>query len=523
MSTPNAEYWAKRQQQLLAAMAADEKKLTAALDKYFAAEARALDKEIAAYYARYGKDGVIEYRNLLVTLDTADRQLLMQQMDAFALKHPEYAHLMPVRESIYKLNRLEGLHQTLYIQQMEMGMMTRAQLEKHLMKYAEAAYKGASGFNAVDRSIISRLVGANWLDGKNFSERIWGIGSKLAGTLLSDFRNGVIRGDSYDRMTKMLQDKFSSVSKNDAYRLIYTEGTYVHNQSALEAWKEMGYTHYRYAAIGDGKACEICAGLSGQVFRIDAASPGESFPPMHPWCRCSHEVVTEKGEDGESNIEEFEPANDLVGAEKYAKDALGLDSVDFSGVNIDLANEINKEILNAQKIFPGVKDTIQNIAVQPSGSRGYMSYDEASRTLRIPRFAGKDPLGQMRYTAEQQKLMGWWSTGETMQAGRHEIGHGVNAIFGAADRFAKEHAVEELRRQVLKDITGNEMTLFTKTGYIAGGKTREEFLTDVKKAGNIISGYALQGKNEFIAESVAEVLGGKPRFMALKVFMILMG
>ena len=42
--------------------------------------------------------------------------LLIQRMDEFEKKYPEYADLMPIRESIYKLNRLEGLQQSIRLQ-----------------------------------------------------------------------------------------------------------------------------------------------------------------------------------------------------------------------------------------------------------------------------------------------------------------------------------------------------------------------------------------------------------------------
>lgn len=39
--------------------------------------------------------------------------LLIQRMDEFEKKYPEYADLMPIRESIYKLNRPKVLQQSI--------------------------------------------------------------------------------------------------------------------------------------------------------------------------------------------------------------------------------------------------------------------------------------------------------------------------------------------------------------------------------------------------------------------------
>lgn len=102
-------YWANRQKQLNQAAEKEESKLKKRLSKYYDSEFRKLEKQIAAYYQEYGENNVIEYRKLMEALSDEDKRLLIEQMDEFAKKYPQYAHLMPVRESIYKLNRLEGL------------------------------------------------------------------------------------------------------------------------------------------------------------------------------------------------------------------------------------------------------------------------------------------------------------------------------------------------------------------------------------------------------------------------------
>ena len=104
-----ATYWERRQQELNAACEKDEARLKDRLADYYRQEETRLQNEIAAYYTKYGSNNVAEYRQLLQQLSDSDYKLLMQRMDDFAKKYPEYAHLMPVRESIYKLDRLQGL------------------------------------------------------------------------------------------------------------------------------------------------------------------------------------------------------------------------------------------------------------------------------------------------------------------------------------------------------------------------------------------------------------------------------
>ena len=56
MPSSQDSYWEKRRRELLAQMERDEERLNAKLSKRYDAEAAKLKHEIAAYYARFGKE-----------------------------------------------------------------------------------------------------------------------------------------------------------------------------------------------------------------------------------------------------------------------------------------------------------------------------------------------------------------------------------------------------------------------------------------------------------------------------------
>lgn len=289
-------YWEKRQQQLNKQMEKDEAALKKRLSSYFDTEFVRLDREIAAYYQRYGVENVIQYRTLMETLSEADRRLLMEEMDKFAARYPEYAHLMPVRESIYRLNRLEGLQYSVRMQQLEIGAVENEEITAYLNKQAERGVNAAAealgfgkNFYANNPDISKLFVNTAWSNGQNFSQRIWGNTSKLAEYLNTDIAQGIARGDSYDRLVRQLRARFGKVSRNDAYRLIYTEGTYVMAESSMQPFLE-DFEQYRLSTVGDGKVCEICREVAKHVFDIKDRKPGTNFPPLHPWCRCTFTI-----------------------------------------------------------------------------------------------------------------------------------------------------------------------------------------------------------------------------------------
>ena len=79
-------------------------------------------------------------------------------------------------------------------------------------------------------------------------------------TFLQDIAHGFARGDSYDRLVRNLQQRFSRVNRRDAYRLIYTEGTYVMAESSIKPFED-DFEQYRISPVLDGKTCSICRGI----------------------------------------------------------------------------------------------------------------------------------------------------------------------------------------------------------------------------------------------------------------------
>ena len=294
-------YWSKRLQELDASLSKDEKQLFSELSKYYEQEYAALDKEIAAYYAKYGEENVIAFRTLLLELPDADKQLLLQNMDEFAKQYPEFAELLPVRESIYKLNRLEGLQTSSVLQQLKIGAIEqtkfREHFEKQVLKYANYAAEQlgfGTNFYRIDSEMLQVVIGNPWCNGKDFSERIWANREALAQTLQNEIANGLIRGEDYRTMSRILQQKFENTSQKQAERLVFTEDTYLSNEAKIRPFeRNAAYTHYEYLCVEDHRTCETCRALSGQTFEISKRNAGLNFPPMHPWCRCTVMPVVE--------------------------------------------------------------------------------------------------------------------------------------------------------------------------------------------------------------------------------------
>lgn len=314
-------YWTNRQEQLKKAAEKDEKKLKKRLSDFYDKEFKRLEKEIAAYYQQYGEDNVIAYRNLRQTLSDEDRRLLMERTDEFAAKYPQYADLMPVRESIYKLDRLQGLQYSVYMTEAEIAGFTNEQTTEYLMKlsrqglnYGMETLGFGKNFYSMNSDVVKQFVDVPWCNGENFSTRIWNDTQKLAQYLSQDLAQGFARGDSYDRLVRNIRKRFGRVNRKDAYRLVYTEGTYVMAEATMQPFKD-DFEKYRLSPVLDGKTCPICRGLKEQVFLISERTPGVNFPPIHPWCRCSFEIVVD---DWDQWMDDYDRRHMDGGAQKIA-------------------------------------------------------------------------------------------------------------------------------------------------------------------------------------------------------------
>lgn len=362
-------YWTNRQEQLKKTAEKDEVKLKKRLSSFYDTEFNRLDKEIAAYYQKYGEDNVIAYRNLLQSLSDEDKTLLMERMDDFAKKYPQYADLMPVRESIYKLDRLQGLQYSVYMTEAEIAGFTNEQMTEYLTKlsqkgvnYGMETLGFGKNFYSINSDVVKQFVDVPWCNGENFSTRIWNDTQKLAQYLSQDLAQGIARGDSYDKLVRNLQKRFSRVNRKDAYRLVYTEGTYVMAEATMQPFKD-DFDQYRLSPVLDGKTCPICRGLREQVFLISERQPGVNFPPIHPWCRCSWEIVVD---DWDAWMDEYvaKHSGDRKQAEEVAKrlDSGIIKSGAVSGARSPYGKAAEKHAKKYYGLVRSMKTDVQKIA-----------------------------------------------------------------------------------------------------------------------------------------------------------------
>ena len=234
----------------------------------------------------------------------------------------------------------------------------------------------------------------------------------------------------------------------------YNEGAY---GAALDAQAHgyIGDCKKTWLTAADERVCKVCAPLDGVGVNMSGFFPGGvKLPPAHPNCRCgvafvevAEPVVPMPGltnppdsgimDVGDVNTMEaqqlgFEPAKTTREAEEYALNKFGI-VADYQGWDLDLANAVNKEILDMRGVFGEncFDGALHRIERAPpgklrSGAVGGFAWNTKNEQGRILfRDVSEGALLRMHGDAQYQAERGFWASGEASGVIRHEFGHAI--------------------------------------------------------------------------------------------------
>lgn len=361
------KYWNERAEKLFKSIEKNEEQLNKKLAEYYKVEAERLNKLIASYYAKYGKDNVIQYRELLKKLSDGERKLLIEDIDKFIEKYPKYENLKKVRESIYKLDRLESLKVSINLSQMELAEKEVEEVKKYLedvyktgFDYANKELGYPTNFNSYNKEAVEKFINKSWVGGINFSKRIYNNRDKVSKWVMTEFADGVKRGESYDRLIKKMMNRFQEVSKSSAKRLVTTEASYILNESSMKVFEDE-FDEYKYNAMLDAKTSKLCRRLDGEVYKISERKAGKNFPPMHPNCRSSFTIVIpddwmdksikENNTKEESRVsdKDIKAINEYISSQSYILNYKLRNDIELDEYEKELIKDIDNAIMKLDK------------------------------------------------------------------------------------------------------------------------------------------------------------------------------
>lgn len=295
------EYWKKR------ALLAKQKEMASSAEYEVAMRSRLKDlenefiresKKWVTKYAKENNQSLREAANYLKSIDTTKFDMTLAEFEAKAraggfdkeLNSAYYKSRIARLQELYRqYQELAARYADNEEDNMAIGLAKRYEDTYLLENYNKYLVVGGLDVNFAhfNEQELKDIVYQPW-QGGNFSKRIWNNYTKVMPEVLTDvmFRSTAL-GYSYNRVERMLRDRFQGVVKSNIHRLVVTEMGHAAEQATAKFYKDSDIDQYQYLATLETHTCEVCAHLDGRIFYVKDEKDGVNYPLIHPYCRCS--------------------------------------------------------------------------------------------------------------------------------------------------------------------------------------------------------------------------------------------
>jgi SPP1 gp7 family putative phage head morphogenesis protein len=355
----SSEYWQKRFELLEQAAHQQGVQCYADIEKQYRQAQKTLEGQIAAWYQRFASNNGItlaEAKRMLNAKELAELKWDVNQYIQYGQENAingTWVKQLENASARFHISRLEALKlQT----QQSIEVMFGNQLDsidstmRNVYKsgYYHTAYEIQKGvgvgwdFPALDDKQISKVINKPWaVDGKNFSERIWGNRQKLVNELNNTLTQNIILGKDPQKAIDEIARKMNT-SKTNAGRLVMTEEAFFSSAAQKDCFTELDVEQFEIVATLDSHTSDICRGMDGKHFKMSEWKVGETAPPFHVHCRSTtvpyfddeFDTVGERAaRDEETGKTYFVPGN--MTYKEWEKSFVNGDKSDLKAVNTD--------------------------------------------------------------------------------------------------------------------------------------------------------------------------------------------
>ena len=298
----NGEYWKKRFELLEQAAHRQGVQCYADIEKQYRQAQKTLEGQIAAWYQRFASNNGItlaEARRMLDAKELAELKWDIYDYIRYGEENAisgTWVKQLENASARFHISRLEALKlQT----QQNVEVMFGNQLDsidstmRNVYKsgYYHTAYEIQKGvgvgwdFSTLDDRQISKVINKPWaVDGKNFSERIWGNRQKLVNELNNTLTQNIILGKDPQKAIDEIARKMNT-SKTNAGRLVMTEEAFFSSAAQKDCFDELDVEQFEIVATLDSHTSDICRGMDGKHFPMSECKVGVTAPPFHVHCR----------------------------------------------------------------------------------------------------------------------------------------------------------------------------------------------------------------------------------------------
>lgn len=298
----NSEYWKERFTLLEESQHRQGVQCYAEIEKQYRQAQRQIEGQITAWYGRFATNNGVsiqDAKKMLTAKELAELKWDINQYIQYGEENALSGTWVKELENAsarFHISRLEALK--LQMQQ-SLEVMFGNQLDsidstmRGLYKsgYYRTAFEIQKGFgvgwdfSTLDDKTISKVINKPWaVDGKNFSERIWGNRQKLVNELNQVVTRNIVLGQDPQKAIDEIARKMNT-SKSNAGRLVMTEEAFFSSTAQKDCFNELDVEQFEIVATLDSHTSEICQDMDGQHFEMSKWEVGVTAPPFHPWCR----------------------------------------------------------------------------------------------------------------------------------------------------------------------------------------------------------------------------------------------
>lgn len=425
---------------------------------------------------------------------------------------------------MHKFNRLGSLRKNFEKIIEDLGSKAESFAREGMQSGFKEVYGSTSSaisntaFTSPNKKLMDEMLDRPW-QGSSFSKRLWKNTSVLAINLNDNLVAGLQQGKTIAEISINLANTMQQ-GFNVAHRLVRTETMHYLNNSALRAYQDKGITHVQIWTAEDERTCKHCMKYHEKVYAIDKAP----ILPIHAHCRCTYLPVVDYNEKSDIiKDKEMPTASSIPDAQHWAERNLGFSNVNYKGVDIEVANQVNNAVAEIYKEYPLLKGFVKELKtdgrLQATASAN-LSYKDGK--LNVALKLSKDDLkdlpaiDKMIDTYVESK---WWSPKNGAEGIiKHEIGHMI------------EYAIV-LRKWGVIDLQGNlidSSKLAQAFDDIRSGSFSNKILLEAisnlriaktkRNTKDYLSDYANTNSKEFLAEAVSE---HNPRVLAKETVKLL--
>lgn len=499
----NGEYWQKRFELLEQAAHQQGVQCYADIEKQYRQAQKTLEGQIAAWYQRFADNNGVtlaDAKRMLTAKELAELKWDIQDYIRYGEENAingTWVKQLENASARFHISRLEALKlQT----QQSIEVMFGNQLDSidstmrdvYKSGYYHTAYEIQKGvgvgwdFSALDDKQISKVINKPWaVDGKNFSERIWGNRQKLVNELNNTLTQNIILGKDPQKAIDEIARKMNT-SKTNAGRLVMTEEAFFSSAAQKDCFTELDVEQFEIVATLDSHTSDICRGMDGKHFKMSEWKVGETAPPFHVHCRSTtipyfddeFDAVGERAaRNEETGKTYFVPGN--MTYKEWDKAFVQGDKSDLQEINPDdtiKTEEQNFDIEGNTTKLKGAmsdKDYAEYLARLNNHSNDNVKKLYSSYADKI---AGVKKASSGAYTPASNSLTFSYPDERYIQNGKdkystvaHEYGH----FFDAQAQFSDLHFNEI-------DTVKNNLN-YTKSRFTNRASSSDEFLAAVRK------------------------------------------